>query len=355
MAALSREAREFLDQYASGRARFEQAALEATAFIKSVLSPLPIAVHAVFGRAKQVASLRGKLRRKRYAHPRTAVTDLIGLRVITYFAADIDRVASQLRASLDISERKCRDARKELEEDQFGYRSVHLIARVKPRTASMASFASLKRRWFEIQIRSILDHAWSEIEHEVVYKAGVDFPRDVRRRFKAVAGSLEVLEHAFAGLAVERDALVDLYKADYEKGLTRNIPFDVARLIAFLEVRRPNGIGWRNAERNGEPLPPGLATAAVEALESAGLRSASSLEKVFKTRRFRRMVTDFAALEGIGAETTAHLALVVLAVATVRPGILRRQFPEMLFSPSIAAVTDETRSIPTRRGRRSSA
>lgn len=340
MAALSRTARAFLDHYASERASFAAAADEATTFVKEILAPLPIPIHVVLGRAKTVSSLRGKLRRKQYPNPKTAVTDLIGLRVIAYFAGDIDRIAAQLRLHLDISEQKCRDARKELDEDRFGYRSVHLIARLRPSQARGIAVSHLQRRWFEIQVRSILDHAWSEIEHEVVYKAGIEFPSEVRRRFRAVAGSLEVLEHAFAGLAVERDTLLDAYKGRYQRNeaAIERARFDVARLLAFLEVQRPNGLGWRKAERDGRPFASGLAVAAVGSLESAGLRNASRLQAVFRTRRFRRMVNSFAALEGIDPDETAHLALVVMAVAAVRPSILQHQFPEMLFSPSIAAV-----------------
>ena len=340
MAALSRAARTFLDQYASEYASTSASADEAATFVREILAALPVPIHVVLARAKTVSSLRGKLRRKKYPNPKTAVTDLIGLRVITYFAGDMDRIAAQLRLHLDISEKKCRDARKELDEDRFGYRSVHLIARLKTGQARGVAVSHLQRRWFEIQVRSILDHAWSEIEHEVVYKAGIDFPRDVRRRFMAVAGSLEVLEHAFASLAVERDILVDAYKVRYQQRepAIQSARFDVARLLAFLEVHRPNGLGWRKAERDGRPFPAGLAVAAVGALESAGLRSATRLGAVFGTKRFRRMVTAFAALEGIEPDETAHLALVVMAVAAVRPKVLKRQFPEMLFSPSIAAV-----------------
>jgi ppGpp synthetase/RelA/SpoT-type nucleotidyltranferase len=341
MAALSTAARAFLDEYASEKTSCTLAADEASTFVREILAPLSLPIHVILARAKTVSSLRGKLRRKPYPNPKTAVTDLIGLRVITYFAGHIDRVAQQLRIHLEISERKCRDARKELDEDQFGYRSVHLIARLKPGQAKGVAVSHLQRRWFEIQIRSILDHAWSEIEHEVVYKAGIDFPSDVRRRFRAVAGSLEVLEHAFAGLAVERDILVDAYKARY----TANEPamerarFDVARLMAFLEVERPKGSGWRKTTPDGQQLPSALAVAAVGSLESAGLGNSSRLKAVFRTPRFRRMVTAFAALEGIEPEQTAHVALVVMAIAVERPAILQHQFPEMLFSQSIATVT----------------
>jgi len=51
------------------------------------------------------------------------------------------------------------------------------------------------------------------------------------------------------------------------------------------------------------------------------------------------MVTDFAALDGIEPNQTAHLALAVISVAVARPKVLKHQFPEMLFSPSIATVT----------------
>jgi putative GTP pyrophosphokinase len=103
------------------------------------------------------------------------VTDLIAVRVITYFGHDIDRIERELQAQLEVSERKSRDARKALAEDRFGYRSVHLIARLR-RPLVPPGRSAIRRRWFEVQIRSILDHAWSEIEHEAVYKSGVMFP-----------------------------------------------------------------------------------------------------------------------------------------------------------------------------------
>ena len=59
------------------------------------------------------------------------------------------------------------------------------------------------------------------------------------------------------------------------------------------------------------------------------------------------MVTDFAALEGIEPNQTAHLALVVMAVAVARPKVLKHQFPEMLFSPSIANVTGSASRLAT--------
>ena len=65
-----------------------------------------IPIHLVQGRAKSIDSLRGKLRHKQYPNPSTQVTDLIGVRVITYSWDDLDRVDTEVRNWIDISERK---------------------------------------------------------------------------------------------------------------------------------------------------------------------------------------------------------------------------------------------------------
>jgi hypothetical protein len=60
----------------------------------------------------------------------------------------------------------------------------------------------LRKRWFEIQVRSLLEHAWAEIEHEIVYKSGITQPDAVRRRFAALAGSLELFDSEFEPVAL---------------------------------------------------------------------------------------------------------------------------------------------------------
>jgi hypothetical protein len=244
----------------------------------------------------------------------------------------------ELRNWLEVSAKKSRDAREELDTNKFGYRSLHLIARLRPSEASKLQYRTLRRRWFEIQIRSILDHAWSEIEHEVIYKSGVKYPVAIKRRFTAVAGALEVLEHAFAGLAIERNSLIEQYKTEYAVGLSDQERFDVARLLAFLEIEFPDGKSWRSAEEEGQPFPRGLAVAAVEALEIAKLHNPGKLRPVMKSARFRRALRKFASFEGIEPNAVSHLALLAISVLMVQPNILEQQFPEMLAAPSLGSI-----------------
>ncbi len=338
MARLSRGSREFLANYERRLGIYQEAALQAENYVCGVLKSLVTPIHAVTARAKGVESLRGKLRRKGYSTPRYQVTDLIGVRIITYFAESVDSVAATLQASLDVSGRASRDARAALEDDKFGYRSVHLIARLPASTRGDIRFRALGRRWFEIQIRSVLDHAWAEIEHEVVYKSGVSYPLDVKRRFRAVAGALEVLENAFSGLAIERDLLVDKYRRDYLAGRRTHERFDVARLWAYLEIMFPLGLGWREARRSGHPFPLGSGKSAVEALAMANLDSAERLRDTLRQRRFTRAVEEFAAAEGLAPEAVSHLAIIVLILALRDPTTLMQQFPEMFSDPGVARI-----------------
>ncbi len=345
MPTLTRVSRLFLEKYTEEFSRFQEAAKEAEMFLTSVLADSTIPIHLVQGRAKSINSLRGKLRHKRYSNPSRQATDLIGVRIITYSWDDLDRVDTEVRNWIDISERKSRDARLELKESKFGYRSVHLIGRLRKSEAEDGTHPNLRRRWFEVQIRSILDHAWSEIEHEVIYKSGIEYALGIKRRFKAVAGALEVLEHAFADLGRERDLLIDSYKHEYGEGLAQQKKFDVARLFAFLESYFPNGRSWRKAEEEGQPFPTGLGVAAVEALEMAKLQNAKRLLPVMKSARFRRAVQQFASQEGLAPETVSHLALLVLAVQMVQPNLLYRQFPEMVAALNVGRSTASGKTV----------
>jgi ppGpp synthetase/RelA/SpoT-type nucleotidyltranferase len=337
MALLSIRARYFLEEYRSSLNQLQQAALEAQLFLEELVSAYPHAVHAVKTRAKSVDSMREKLRKKTYKNPSIDVTDTIGARVITYFAADVDIISATLSSRLEISALKSRDARAELGDDRFGYRSVHLVGRLKLSDANQSQNRNLARRWFEIQIRSILDHAWAEIEHETVYKAGIDFPPDVRRRFRAVAGALEVVENAFLGFASECNALVSEYKTTYACGKELDRKFDVARLMAFMEIEFPESPGLA-IESEGLTLKPTHGAALVSALHTAKVQNPRRLADIFRKRQFRTAVAKFAANEGRAPVDVSHRARIILALAAFKPVLIQTHFPDLLGDPALSRM-----------------
>jgi ppGpp synthetase/RelA/SpoT-type nucleotidyltranferase len=339
MPEFNRAAQDFMEEYPARFSSLQEAANEACDTIKRILRDTGAFVHVTSGRAKTLDSLRGKFRRKVYKKPKQQLTDLVGVRVITYYRDAVDVVAERLRQELEISPKASTDKRLALGLRAFGYRSVHLIARLKPAQIPSSKQNPLQKLWFEIQIRSVLEHAWAEIEHEVVYKSGIDYPKSVLRRFAGIAANLELLDNEFLALREARNALIDDYRVRYLQKSDWRKPFDVARLLGFLEAAWPNAQGWRSAAMAGTPFAPKLDLVCVQALRAVGLKAPISLHDWFASARFQRALQSFAALQGIAPNEVSHFALVGLAVTTKNREKIRRHFPEILSDPAIAELS----------------
>ena len=149
-------------------------------------------------RTKEVGSLEGKLHRKGDLYNSIYdVTDLVGCRIICYFSDDVDAISNAMSDIFDVDALKTHDKRKQLEATSFGYMSMHIICAIKAEDDPEQLFNGIQ---FEIQIRSVLQHAWAEIEHDLGYKSDYGLPRAVRRSFSRTASLLEVADEAFVAL-----------------------------------------------------------------------------------------------------------------------------------------------------------
>lgn len=338
MPRLTRPAQEFLKAYAAQYPLVQNAARLVESEVERVVRDTGAFIHAVTARAKSVDSLRGKLRRKPYKRPGQQLTDLIGVRVITYYRDAVDPVVTRLRQAFEVNEKDTIDKRRVLGLREFGYRSVHVIARLKPAQVLPLHDKIIRKRWFEIQVRSVVEHAWAEIEHEIVYKSGIVFAEATLRRFASLAGTLELLDNEFLALRDTRSALIEAYSVRYKQNLDRRTPFDAARLWGFLEASYPEGHTWRKAVSTGAPFKPVLDISCVEALRAAGLGTPASLAAMLKSREFRRAVASFASDQGIAPAEVSHLAVVLLAVAAKDLRMVQRHFPEFMTDPALAPI-----------------
>jgi len=333
----------FLKRYVLELPQLREAAQQAEALTRHLLRNLGSAVHLVSCRAKDHDSVLGKLLRKNYRYPSKQMTDLIGVRIITYYQSDIDRVVAILRDEFEVEPRMSVDKRRTLDLRAFGYRSVHLICRLKGHRAASPEYAPLAGRWFEIQIRSVLEHAWAEVEHEVAYKSGIAFPGDFLRRFAALAGTLELVDKEFLALRAVRSDLIDQYRQRYASELDQDVEIDTARLLALLESEWPRNPSWRDVEEANKPFPAYIEERCVAALSHVGARSARSLRRTFRSRRFRRALREFANLELIPPSRVSHLALTMLVLAIRDLDAFQRFFPDFATSAAVSAVKEKRR------------
>ena len=323
--ALNERCKRFFVEYGEVYETYKSCAIAGQTFVAQVLSDGGLTAHAITGRAKEPESLLRKLRRKAYENPVAEITDAVGIRVITYFRDEVDRGVGLLRPRMTVDEGNSVDKRGQLDLREFGYRSVHLVGRLGD--IGLAIPEEFVDRPFEVQVRSILEHAWAENEHEIVYKSGIKFPQTTSRGFAAVAGALELLDQEFERFRLtvtsEVDTRVDLLRADPSAWA---VPFDAASLIATMECLAPANPGWR-AETGA--LPPKSAALAFEALVAAGLTTPQALRLGFDAGPFRAALANFAALAGVAQEGVSHLALGALLAAT-QPAFPIDDFPDFL-------------------------
>lgn len=166
--------------------------------VRELLSAEGLTVHDVVHRVKTQQSAARKMKSDpgKYGSYED-LHDLLGLRVITYLASDVDSVVELLRANFDVDESRSLDKQSGLDPDRFGYLSYHLVAKTNGARTSLMEWAQYDGIHFEIQIRSILQHAWAEIEHDLGYKSESGIPAQIRRRFARLAGLLELADSEF--------------------------------------------------------------------------------------------------------------------------------------------------------------
>ena len=191
--------------------RYPNAAADFLGAIEDVLSDAGLTYDHVTARVKEWRSLRSKSRKRRpdgmlmYPHPWQDIHDLIGVRVTTYHSTEIPRIIEALTEVFEVRRSVDKTAQTRVS-GSFGYGSHHLILRVPPArvTPVLQAYAG---REFEVQIRTVLQHAWAEFEHDIRYKRRGNTGKlapEVDRAFTLAAGLIELADQQFDLIAAQQ-------------------------------------------------------------------------------------------------------------------------------------------------------
>ena len=163
--------------------------------LTNIAKELNLTVLAVEHRVKAEKSLAGKLERKGDGYQSFEdITDILGARVVCFLADEIDKLGKKVEETFVIDWENSCDKRALIKEDAFGYLSLHYICSL-PFGKQWPNEICGKK--FEIQIRTVLQHAWSVIQHDIGYKSDFGVPRDINRQFARLAGLLELADDEF--------------------------------------------------------------------------------------------------------------------------------------------------------------
>ena len=215
-----------MEEYLDQRPMFLEAENKVKQRLSDCLAEAGIVVAAIESRVKTEKSLAGKLELKGSKYKSLAdITDILGLRVITFYFDDVDIVASAVERLFEVDWENSVDKRRLHEVDSFGYQSLHYICRMP----------DIPYR-FEIQMRTLLQHAWSNMNHDTGYKSGVEIPREYIRNLNRLAGMLELADEQFSRIRSELTDYRRRMQALVASGNLDDAPLDGDTFRSFLEL-----------------------------------------------------------------------------------------------------------------------
>jgi putative GTP pyrophosphokinase len=173
--------------------------------LSTLVEELGVKLQSAEHRAKTVQGFREKITRpgKAYTEPLKQVTDLTGVRLVLFYDEDVKTVTEMLRTELLIDDTLSIDKTQSSEPDRFGYASVHLVAELREHRKTLKEWARVADLRAEIQVRTVLQHAWAAVSHELNYKKE-EAPIAWSRRLHRLAGMFELADEQFSLLRKER-------------------------------------------------------------------------------------------------------------------------------------------------------
>ena len=203
-------------------------------------------------RAKSVPSFAEKILRKRkaYLHPKGALsadplarmTDLCGGRVIAQTSDQVRSVCHFVEEAFGIDRANSEDVSQRLHATEFGYRSVHYIIVIDPKKlqdagVTLAIPPEILGLKAEIQVRTLLEHAWADIGHEMTYKTELKVPDRIHRQFASLAAVLEGVDRQFGTLLQGLEDFQSNFGAYHER---KEVDAEIARLRIVLSCDPQN-------------------------------------------------------------------------------------------------------------------
>ena len=280
---LDPHAQELIAQYNTLLPVFTQMEKVIPERLKEIFADAGIVVAALEHRVKTEKSLAGKLALKGGKYRDIFdITDLVGVRVISFYIDDVDKVASIVERIFDVDWENSIDKRKAHEIDSFGYLSLHYICRIPESAYSDPAHPELNRIRFEVQMRTVLQHAWANLNHDTGYKSGVEIPKVYLRNLSRLAGMLELVDDEFSRI---RSELSD-YRRNVQKlvasGNLSEVPLDGDSFRSYLQIGPFDALSRRIASINQAEIQPVNLSTFLPVFKAMGFKTLGDIAKLVK-------------------------------------------------------------------------
>lgn len=233
-----------VSEYIKERPKYEAFCTALKHVIENCLLEKKIKYHSIEARAKDIESYGEKASRPsntnpnspKYKDPINEIKDLSGLRIITFFPSTQEEVDALIYNELDVIEKSNKGELLD-QEEKLGYLSIHYLVKFKEPRNKLFEYKRFKDMIAEIQVRTILQHAWAEIEHDIEYKSTITIPISIKRRFMALAGMLEIADKEFQSIHDEDNKIRKDARMLIHEGKLETVEITTDALKAYLDKR----------------------------------------------------------------------------------------------------------------------
>ncbi|KFC81221.1 GTP pyrophosphokinase [Buttiauxella agrestis] len=178
--------------------KFELLGKHIAFIIENLLQQNQVDYLSVSYRTKTKEGILEKIGRKKYKNPTDELTDISGVRIILYLESDITRVSDVIKSTFNIDVKNSMDNEGRLSSDKVGYRSVHYVCDIGEKRNALKEYEYISGLNCEIQVRTMLQHAWAELTHDRNYKLGANLPLQIQRKINLYSGMLEIADEGFS-------------------------------------------------------------------------------------------------------------------------------------------------------------
>ena len=180
--------------------------------LSNVISPVPVANFLKIEakpRVKEISSALAKIGRKNYTSPQTQMTDLVGVRFVVLLAEHIQIVCEIIESSSQWNAKVSKDFADEIQQNPkaFDYQSKHYEIRPKQAFITPENVSIPADLCCEVQVRSLLQHAYAELVHDNIYKPDGNVPKKAEREVAKSMALMETTDDLFSRtLAILKEA-----------------------------------------------------------------------------------------------------------------------------------------------------
>lgn len=197
----------FKKYYSEHVSRMSQAKDVCLSIIASILADEGIEVHSIKGRIKNREEAISKFQRKyretleKKEQPyeiKDYISDLIGIRIVILYETEIEKVGELLKREFSVIGVTDKTQVIENGNNTFGYKGLHLDLSFSDLRCQMREYRQFSDLKFEVQIRTIIQDAWSVLDHKIKYKKTI--PKYLERRINSLAALFEIADREFISI-----------------------------------------------------------------------------------------------------------------------------------------------------------